>query len=87
MDKEHPPLYTQEVIVFRTGVDNADVSQPVTVAIDAAGNHALFDGNHRAKRSEKIGEPLSRNIVGRLPFDVSQNPNYRLIPELKVVEK
>lgn len=64
MSTEKPPLYTNESIVFRSGITNADVSVPITVVNDAGGNHLLQDGNHRAKRSELTGEPLERIIIG-----------------------
>lgn len=82
-----PEIYTQEHIVFATGLLAADTAKPIRVYTDNAGNHVLSDGNHRSKKAlmnGRLGE-LPREIIGHLPKDVSQDPNYRHIRELKEI--
>lgn len=82
-----PELYTQEVIVFRSRVNNANLTSPITVYADAGGHHALAHGNHRAYRSFETGQDVEREIIGTIPKDVSQDPYYRPISKLKVIDK
>ncbi len=82
-----PDLYTKEVIVFKNGVEGADISEPVTVVVDPVGNHILQDGNHRAKRAELDGKPIERKIIGTAFEDVRNDPDYKLIKELRIIDK
>ena len=87
--KNTPPLYTNEMTVFRSGLENADPSRPITVFVDPCGNQAVADGNHRAfvaHISDALPE-LHRRIIGRIPRDISMDPNYRKIAELKFLNK
>ncbi len=86
MEKFHPPLYTQENVVYGPGIEKADTTVPVWVLRDDSGNHALTDGNHRAYRAYLDGnlDLLPRRIIGTFPGDVSQDPDYRPISALRV---
>lgn len=86
---ETPSLFTQEAIVFRSGLEKADTSKPVSVYKDSAGNQALADGNHRAYKAH-ITDTLSelpRKIIGNISRDVSKDPDYKEIAKLKIVDK
>lgn len=88
MDKT-PEIYTQEHIVFATGLRVADTSKPIKVYTDGAGHHVVSDGNHRSRKAlmdGKLGE-LPREIIGHLVKDVSQDPNYRHIRKLEVLSE
>ncbi|KKQ28291.1 MAG: hypothetical protein US43_C0021G0008 [Candidatus Levybacteria bacterium GW2011_GWA1_37_16] len=84
-----PSLFTQEVTVLRSGLEKADRSKPVSVYTDSEGNQALADGNHRAYSACLTGtlSELPRKIIGKIPRDVSKDPNYKEISKLKVVDK
>lgn len=84
-----PKLYTQETIVFSQGVAHADITRPVTVYTDALGNHALSDGNHRAVRAHSEGklDSLPRNIIGHVNRDISADPDYKPIRDVRIIEK
>jgi hypothetical protein len=80
------PLYTQEEIVFRPHLAEVDMEEPVFTAEDSAGHEVVMDGNHRAYYAEINGLPLRRRVVARIKKDVSQDPNFRLVSQLKAVE-
>lgn len=86
---ERPIIYTQENIVFAAGVANADINKPVNVYTDNSGNHVLSDGNHRAVRAFTEGrlDVLPRKIIGYIDRDISDDPDYRPIKNVKVIEK
>ena len=87
--KNVPFLYTQEVIVFRSGLEKADTSKSVFIYVDSNGNQALADGNHRAYSAHIKGllSELPRKIIGKIPRDISEDPNYKEIAKLKVIDK
>ena len=89
---EVPNLYTPEAIIFRSGLDSLNTDKlavPVTVYLDQAGNHALAHGNHRAYHFYLEGklDELQRKLIGFLPKDISQDPYYHPVSELKIVER
>jgi hypothetical protein len=82
-----PEIYTQEHIVYAHGVDAADITKPIYVYADTAGHHAVSDGNHRCTKAfieGKLNE-LPRTVIGQLPRDVSQDPDYKPIAQLIIV--
>ncbi|GEM_PF-4597431 len=82
-----PELYTPEVVIFQSGLSKVNLSVPITVYRDTAGHHALANGNHRAYLSYLTGEKLEREVIGTISKDVSQDPNYHPISELKIIER
>ncbi|MCL5438596.1 MAG: hypothetical protein M1268_01255 [Patescibacteria group bacterium] len=82
-------LYTQETIVFRSGLENTDTLKPISVYEDLGGNQAIADGNHRAYNAYIRGalSELPREIIGKISKDVSKDPNYRVIAELDIIDK
>lgn len=80
-------LYTSEVAIFRSGINSVDPSEPIKVLTDTAGNHALADGNHRAYKGYMTGIEVKREIIGRILKDISKDPYYHPISELKIIEK
>lgn len=86
-NRELPRLYTPEITVRRSRLLVVNLDTPVTVLEDTAGNHALSDGNHRSFKAWERGikEP-ERIIIGKIRKDVSQDPNFRPISALKVIE-
>lgn len=85
---ESPKLYTQEHIVFARNLRCVDLSNPIHIYSDLAGNEAIADGNHRSFKAFQEGrlEELTKRKIGTLPFDVSKNENYRQVSELRVIE-
>ena len=83
-----PEIYTQEHIVFAHGVRAADITKPINVYTDTAGHHAVSDGNHRCTRALMEGklDELPRTVIGHLPRDISQDPNYKPIAQLLIVD-
>lgn len=86
---EVPQLFTPETVVFANGIEQCDLSVPITVFRDSNGNHALADGNHRAYRAFTEGKlnNLGRVEIGKIKKDVSSDPDYRLIADLRVILK
>lgn len=80
-------IYTQENIVSSKGVANADTTIPVNVYTDNTGNHVLADGNHRAVRALTEGQldALPRYVIGHIDRNISGDPNYKPISDVKVV--
>ena len=54
--------------------------------VNGLGQTIVVDGNHRAYRSEKTGEPLLEETIGRFEGDVSTNPDYQPVSDLKIVD-
>lgn len=84
---EIPKLYTPEVVIFRSRLNKANLTTPITVYTDSEGNHALVHGNHRAYKSYVTGQEVEREIIGSISKDVSNDPNYHPISELKIIER
>jgi hypothetical protein len=84
-----PSLYTQETIIFRSGLNNVNSLKPIWVCIDTNGNQAVTNGNHRAYKAFLNGSlsELPREIIGKIPRDISKDPNYKEISKLKVLDK
>jgi hypothetical protein len=87
--KNIPVLFTPESVVFRSGLEKADTLRPISVYEDSNGNQAVINGNHRAFKAYENGvlSELPREIIGKIPRDVSKDPNYREISKLKVIDK
>ena len=83
-----PEIYTQEVIVFKKLIKRADTKRPVNVYTDTAGNHAVANGNHRSVKAflEGTTDQLPRHVIGHLNKDVSKDPYYRHVSEVKMSE-
>jgi hypothetical protein len=84
-----PSLYTPETIIFKSGLENADTSKPISVYTDSNGNQAVANGNHRAYSAWTKGilPELPREVIGKIPRDISKDPNYKEISKLKVVNR
>lgn len=77
-------LYTQETFVFREGIEAVDLNEPRTIFIDQAGHAVVSDGNHHAYMAYLAGKPFIAEPIGRILKDVSQDPYFRKVSELKV---
>ncbi len=83
----NPELYTPEVVIFQSSLNKVDLSKPISVYEDTAGHHAVVDGNHRAYQGYTSGVELKREVIGTLSKDVSRDPYYHPISELKIIEQ
>lgn len=77
------PLFTNENVIDLTHLDEIDMEVPIAVYDDAAGNQTVADGNHRAYKAFHQNLPLKREVIGQLKDDVSKDPYFRPISELK----
>lgn len=79
--------YTREVIVFRKTLEDPrlDMTEPTLVMEDSAGHLVVNDGNHRECKAATTGTVLTRKIIGKIDKDVSKDPYYRKITDLRVV--
>lgn len=77
-------MLTQAPYVFATGVHEVDLSRPVNVSLDDAGNIILQDGNHRAKKAALEGQQVLANLIGHLSGDLSTDPFYHRVSDLDI---
>ena len=86
-NQELPRLYTPGVVVRRSRLGVVNPETPISVYKDAAGNHALADGNHRSYKAWVLGiAGPERVVIGTIQKDVSQDPDFRPISDLRVIE-
>ena len=78
-------LYTQEIYIFRSGLTSLS-SDPINVYIDKKGHVVVADGNHRAYMALISGGEIEMIEIGKLEKDVSCDPCYRLVENLKVLD-
>lgn len=84
---EAPKLYTQEIVVLASRLSKVDLTDPINIYLDNVGNIAVSDGNHRCFKAYQEGTltELPKNKIGNLTKDVSTDPYYRPISELKII--
>ena len=75
--------FTKESIVFGKKLPKVS-EEPGTHVVDEKGNKVVVDGNHRAYRDIKNGKEPKSNKIGDIKGDVSKDPWYRRIWDLKV---
>jgi hypothetical protein len=79
-------MFTGECIVFRKKLGQVDMTDPIKVMIGPSGEKLVTDGNHRAYRAEQTGEKLLEKEIGSYEISVVNDPNYRPISSLRVVD-
>ena len=77
-------LYTTETIVYKEGVNSADVDEPISFGRDVNGVAYVNDGNHRAKNADQGGGVVLGKQISQGHFDVKTDPDFRLVGELKI---
>lgn len=62
------------------------MKKPITIYVDSVGNEIISDGNHRGYNAEVLGMKIRKKIIGKIAGDVSNDPDYRPVSNLKVLE-
>lgn len=80
-------LYTGEGKVYAKGLQERQNSlEPIFYGEDLHGRKYVTDGNHRAYNAWLHGTPLWGQRVSRGNFDVTQDPDFRPVSQLKIIE-
>lgn len=79
-------MFTKEWIIYRKQLPRVDMTDPIKVMVGPLGERIVTDGNHRAFRAHKTGEELLEEAIGSYEDSVANDPNYRLVSELDVVD-
>lgn len=81
-------LYGRDAVVSRRGVNDADLTKPVSFMKDRYGHVEVIDGQHRAKKAFNLGQFIAGIFIGTRSDnnDLSRDEYKHKIPDIKEID-